>query len=487
MKSKIIFNLILFVITLLISENSIAQEDQCNNCHMEMEDNPSSLFQQDIHFKKGISCSGCHGGNSKSDDADIAMNKNNGFIGVPSGDKISLICSNCHSDSLKMRSYNSSLPTNQYQLLTTSVHNKISLDGKERILQCSTCHNAHGIKSVKDPKSTVYSLNIVKICINCHSNATYMRSYNPSIAIDQYQKYLSSVHGKLNKDGDPKAAECSDCHGSHDIRAADDVRSKVYSRNIPSTCSNCHSNKEYMKTYKIPTDQYEKYANDVHGKALLEKNDPSAPACNDCHGNHAATPPGVESISNVCGNCHVLNAQLFSQSPHKQAFDRNNYPECETCHGNHGIISATDNLLGVGPNAVCSKCHTELKNVKGFKIAKQMRSMVDSLNTLNLEADTLIDEAEQKGMEISEAKFKLSEATHAKLEVKTIVHAFDLIKFKNIIDEKGIKITKDVITEANASIHEFYFRRLGLGISILIISFLAFTLFLYIRKIEKKL
>jgi len=476
----------LFICVFLFSAQLFAEEDQCFICHNDMEDNPSSLFKQDIHYMKGISCSGCHGGNNKSDDMDIAMDEKAGFIGAPSGDNISKVCSNCHSDSVKMKSFNSSIPTNQFALLETSVHNRISLNGKERILQCTTCHNAHGIRAVNDPKSTVYSLNVVKICTKCHSNANYMRSYNPAIAIDQYQKYLSSVHGKLNKAGDPKVADCSDCHGSHDIRAADDVMSKVYSRNIPTTCSHCHSNKEYMKQYNIPVDQYAKYKNDVHGIALLEKNDPSAPACNDCHGNHAATPPGVESISNVCGNCHVLNAQLFSNSPHKQAFDKNNYPECETCHSNHGIIHATDQLIGVGKKAVCSKCHTQSKNIKGFKIAKQMRTMIDSLNELNSNAQTLVNEAEQKGMEISDAKFKLAEATHAKLEVRTVVHSFDLEKFRNVIEKKGIKTTEDVITEAKASIHEFYFRRVGLGISIIIISFLALTLFLYIKKIERK-
>ena len=65
-----------------------------------------------------------------------------------------------------------------------------------------------------------------------------------------------------------------------------------------------------MKEYGIPTDQYEKYSKSVHGVALLQKHDLGAPACNKCHGNHGATPPGVESISKVCGTCHALNADL---------------------------------------------------------------------------------------------------------------------------------------------------------------------------------
>ena len=83
-----------------------------------------------------------------------------------------------------------------------------------------------------------------------------------------------------------------------------------------------------MKEYDIPTNQYEEFTKSVHGVDLLEKHDLSAPACNSCHGNHGAIPPGVESISEVCGTCHALNAELFQASPHKKAFDEHNYPEC---------------------------------------------------------------------------------------------------------------------------------------------------------------
>ncbi len=139
----------------------------------------------------------------------------------------------------------------------------------------------------------------------------------------------------LNAKGDPNAAECASCHGSHEIQPVKDSRSLVYATNIPSVCANCHSDAKLMSKYKIPTDQYDNYVSSVHGVALLEKGDLSSPSCNDCHGNHGAVPPGVESISKVCGTCHVLNMELFEQSPHKKAFDENNYPECESCHGNH--------------------------------------------------------------------------------------------------------------------------------------------------------
>jgi predicted CXXCH cytochrome family protein len=477
---------VIFIVTSAVRIDVYAQEDQCFICHDVLGDKPSELFKNDIHLKMKISCSACHGGNSKSDDMDIAMSSKEGFIGVPKGNDISERCIACHSNEEKMKAYGSNLPANQHELIKNSVHWKTSITGREHILQCTTCHNAHGILKVNNPASPVHSLNIPQTCAKCHSDAVYMRLYNPSLPVDQLQKYRTSGHGILNSKRDSKAADCADCHGSHEIRTAGDIKSKVYPTNIPKTCAACHSNAEYMGGYKIPIDQYDKFKSSVHGIALFEKNDLSAPVCNSCHGNHGATPPGVESISKVCGTCHVLNAELFSGSPHKKAFDEKNYPECETCHKNHDIVTATNALLGVSDEAVCSQCHSESENVKGFKSAAEMRSLIDSLDQAVILAKELINEAEQKGMEISEAKFRLRDAQQAKLEARTMVHSFSLDKFKEIVEGKGLLVTSSVIDEAKASIDDYYFRRYGLLISILIISLLALALYLYVKKIERK-
>lgn len=475
--------LIIFSCAALLSPRAAAQ-DKCLTCHETLGDEPTTLFKHDIHYKKGISCAGCHGGNSRMEEMEQAMDPKAGFIGVPKGDDISRACANCHSNAEKMKSYGSTLPTNQWETLQSSVHAMLSVSGKEHIAQCITCHNAHGIVPVKNPASPVYPLNVVKTCTKCHADASFMRTYNPSLPIDQLEKYRTSVHGNRNAHGDPKPAECASCHGSHDIRSAKDVMSKVYASNLPSTCAQCHSNAEYMKAYKIPTDQFDKFSRSVHGVALLQKKDLSAPACNDCHGNHGAAPPGVSSISKVCGTCHALNADLFSSSPHKKAFDDRKLPECETCHGNHEIIAATDRLLGVSEQAVCSKCHTDQQNVKGFAVAKTMRMLIDSLESQEAHAAALVGEAEQKGMEISEPKFKLRDARQARLQSRTMVHSFNEEKFREVV-AKGLVTAEVVSQDAQLSIDEYFFRRIGLGIATLIITILAAALYLWIRRIER--
>jgi len=263
------------------------------------------------------------------------------------------------------------------------------------------------------------------------------------------------------------------------------MKSAVHATNLPATCASCHNDAEHMKGYKIPTDQHEKFVKSVHGVALLQKRDLAAPACNDCHGNHGATPPGVESISKVCGTCHALNADLFSASPHKKAFDQQRLPECETCHGNHEIIAATENLLGVSQDAVCSKCHSPEKNTKGYGVAKNMRSLIDSLEVFQGYSASLIAEAEQKGMEVGEPKFKLRDVHQARLESRTMVHSFNEERFREVVD-KGLKTASIVQAEGQHALDEYVYRRVGLGVSTLIITILAISLYFFIRRIERK-
>ena len=476
------------VAMLLVWGASVAlsqRTDQCLACHETLGDEVSSQFKRDVHRAKGISCAGCHGGDSSKEDMEEAMSERAGFIGIPKGDAISDRCASCHGVESRMKEYRSSLPVDQVAAFLGSVHGQLSVSGKERILQCTACHNAHGIVSPKNPASPVHPLKIVATCSHCHSDAAYMRKYNPTLPVDQLAKYRTSVHGEKNAKGDPKTAECSSCHGSHDIRRATDVKSSVYAANLPKTCATCHSDASYMKAYGIPTNQYEEYAGSVHGIALLEQGDLGAPACNDCHDNHGAIPPGIESISMVCGTCHALNADLFEKSPHNQAFDALDLPECETCHGDHAIVAATDQLLGVDSGAVCANCHGPDQNVQGYETAKMMRALVDSLTRSEENAKTLVEEAEQKGMEVGEEKFKLREARQARLQSKTAVHSFNAEKFREVIGP-GLETASVVASEATDAIDEYYYRRTGLGVSTLIITVLAFSLFLLIRRIDSK-
>ncbi len=462
--------------------------DQCYNCHLDLSDRvqlPAKMYSKDIHYANGISCADCHGGDPASDDMEQSMSKGKGFIGKPKSQERYKPCVKCHNDAEVMKKYNSKLPTDQYKKLQMSVHSKSSSDSKGFIADCISCHGVHEIASVNNPLSKVYPTKIPSLCGNCHSNANFMKMYNPKIPIDQQSKYYTSVHGKLNSKGDINAAQCASCHGEHEIRKAKDPKSSVYPLNIVKVCSNCHSDANKMAKYKIPTDQYSQYATSVHGKALLKKQDLNAPACNSCHGTHGAVPPGIESISNVCGTCHNLNADLFSKSPHKKAFDNMNLPECETCHGNHGIHEVNDNMVGVKDKSTCIKCHKDNGQDKGFIVAKQMRKLIDSLVADEATARKLLNKANQLGMDIADAMYSIKEVKQVLIESRNNLHLVDLNVLKETV-QKGLDITSKAKNSGISSIDEYYFRRKGLGIVTIIITIFAFVLYLKIRKIEKK-
>jgi predicted CXXCH cytochrome family protein len=185
----------------------------------------------------------------------------------------------------------------------------------------------------------------------------------------------------------------------------------------------------------------------------------------------------------VCGTCHALNAELFAASPHKTAFDSRKLPECEPCHGNHGIVAASEQLLGIDTKAVCSRCHTGTDNIRGFQAAGAMRLITDSLEQETGRARALVQDAEQKGMEISEAKFTLRDVRQSRLEARTMVRAFNEARYREVI-VKGRTNAKVVAAEASTQIEEYYFRRWGLGVSTILIGLLALSLYLWLRRIE---
>jgi predicted CXXCH cytochrome family protein len=487
MKMKIINISVIALLLVVMNLSSLLSQtaDQCLKCHLDMDDNHAKLFKTDVHFTKGISCSGCHGGDSASDDMDVAMSKEKGFIGVPARTNRYQVCVNCHADANKMKKFGSQIPTDQYENLKISIHFQPTFDNKGPLADCVTCHSVHDIKAVKDPASKVYPTKIIELCGGCHSSAEFMKQYNPGLPVDQVSKYRTSVHGMLNAKDDPNAAECVSCHGSHEIFSVKDSRSLVYATNIPAVCSKCHSDAKLMAAYKIPTNQYDEYIKSVHGIALLEKGDLSSPSCNSCHGNHGAVPPGVESISKVCGTCHVLNMELFEQSPHKKAFDEHNYPECESCHSNHLVEPATDAMVGTQKPAVCVNCHSSEKNTKGFIVAGKMKNLIDSLKSDDSETKKILEQAVQRGMDVSDATFSLKDVRQVLIQSRTTIHAFNLEKFQEQIGE-GFTIVNKAKLAGEQAIDEYYYRRVGLGFSTIIVTLLVIGLYIKLRKLEHK-
>jgi hypothetical protein len=325
---------------------------------------------------------------------------------------------------------------------------------------------------------------VVQVCGRCHSDAAFMRRYNPSLRVDQAAEYATSVHGRrLREADDPKVATCVSCHPAHAIRPPSDPKSSVHPTRVAETCGRCHGDAKYMEGRRIPTDQLAKYRESVHGKAMFVKGDLSAPTCNDCHGNHGAAPPGVSWVGNVCGQCHTVMADLFRTSVHARAFVDMGTPGCATCHDNHAIREAGDRMLGLGGDAVCATCHAA--SDQGGQTAVQMRALIDGLAERQGTARALLDRAEQAGMEVSQAKFDLNGARDALVKARAAVHAFTLEAVKRET-AAGTTVADKARERGLRALDELAFRRKGLGISLVIILAVIAGLLLKIRQVDRR-
>jgi hypothetical protein len=282
------------------------------------------------------------------------------------------------------------------------------------------------------------------------------------------------------KQGDQKVAACVDCHSVHNILAVTDTRAPVYPTNVATTCAHCHANADYMKGYSIPTNQVALYEHSVHAQVLAQ-GDTSAPTCSTCHGNHGAAPPGVASVENVCGTCHVMNQQLFEKSPHQAAFAQLGLPGCVQCHSNHEILKATDDMVGVGSKSVCITCHAS--GDKGFVAAQKMAGDLAKLNTFYGRAEEILSTAERSGMEVSEPKVELTGAHEALIKARVNVHAFNEADVRKFTDQ-GVEISQKSYQAGVAALRERDVRRKGLGVSLIFIVIAIAGLYLKIHQIE---
>ncbi|NNE45378.1 MAG: hypothetical protein HKN37_01830 [Rhodothermales bacterium] len=381
--------------------------DECVVCHVDLEALPEGFLMDNVHMKEGLSCVGCHGGDARSDDEEIAHSGN--FVGIPEATDVPQLCGNCHSD------------------------------------------------------------------------LRIMRRYQPSASTDQVSQYYTSVHGEKLQQGDLMVAECASCHTSHAILPATDGRSSVHPLNVPGMCNQCHGDADYMAGYGIRTNQYRDYAKSVHGVALLERQDTGSPACNDCHGNHGAMPPGVDAIEYVCGMCHVNNAEFFHETNMARAFNEEELHGCEECHGIHDVSKTTLEMVGVGDESVCTACHDEGDD--GYRVAEEMYAQLTALVSAQDSARVLAEEVHRIGMDDLDISYLQREANQSLITARTLVHTFDPAKTGEVTTV-GIETARDAVELARSEIEAFGFRRLGFGVATLFITILTVALFFKIREIE---
>lgn len=207
--------------------------DVCLTCHLdekiEAEYNlPGAeifkAYKESIHgkavLKSGLQvsavCNDCHGAHNilPPDDPTSLVNKKN----IPS------VCGKCH--------------TKIVMEFNLSIHGRALDEGIEEAPSCTDCHGEHSIARISDPKSGVYSMNIPKTCAECHEGEGLSNKYG--ILSKRLKTYMDSYHGVATKFGQVVVANCSSCHGIHDILPSSDPLSSIHPVNLSRTCGHCH-------------------------------------------------------------------------------------------------------------------------------------------------------------------------------------------------------------------------------------------------------
>ncbi len=296
----------------------------------------------------------------------------------------------------------------------------------ERRIRCHDCHGgdpsafereaAHGDQGFTGPLDKIQT---VELCSSCHSDPDRMRQYG--LAVGQLAEFRTSRHGRLllvNRDFN--APTCTDCHDAHTILPPNDARSNVYPTNIVRTCARCHEDQALMGQYGLPTDQVHEYRQSAHGAALFEKQNFAAPTCVACHGSHAALPPQVVQIADVCGHCHVLVRRAFYEGAHGDAALAGELPGCTACHSNHGTERVPPEEIA----ATCTACHDRDSPpaLVGVQIQEDVTRATEDL----LLAEQAIHELVRAGRRVTDINFRYAGALTAYIQIDQAQHSLDL-------------------------------------------------------------
>lgn len=345
---------------------------------------PAKRFVNSVHGS--LSCVSCH--------QDLAGTD------LPHAEEVAPVsCGMCH--------------TSQEEMHVASLHGKALTRGDALAPRCESCHGAHEILPVKDPRSTVAPLRIPFLCGKCHQEGTRVQKERVIHQDHIIDNYSESIHGEgLLRKGLVVAPTCASCHTAHAILPHDDPSSSIARRNIAATCAKCHAQIEEVHRKVIKGELWEKQEHilpacvDCHQPHKIRKvyydqgmadadcmrchDNPEIRAskdgrslfvnakevsfsrhaktrCSQCHtGVSASRTRSCETIDRKvdCASCHAEVGQQFVMSTHGelQKKDDPNAPSCKQCHGTHDVRGKTDPrspTFATNIPRLCGECHQE--------------------------------------------------------------------------------------------------------------------------------
>jgi hypothetical protein len=297
---------------------------RCAGCH----DEQRRALTEGAHGGRAatgkVTCAACHGTHQIQRAASIGLDT----------------CAACHA--------------REVSTYRGSIHGQSRARGSSEAATCQSCHGAlHTLLARSDPRAPTYHLNLPRTCATCHADPELARRHKIPVA-NAYQLYMDSIHGRaMTRSGLLVAANCSDCHGAHEIKPHTDPTSRVFRANIPQTCGTCHAG------------VHKEYAASIHGQAVAKGN-PGAPVCTDCHTAHQIrrVEAGAWQLDVIreCGTCHTESLKTYRDTFHGKvtALGNTRVAKCADCHGSHGILPANDPGSRVSSTNIvttCRQCH----------------------------------------------------------------------------------------------------------------------------------
>lgn len=326
----------------------------------------------------------------------------------------------------------------------------------DRGVRCHDCHGGDpGALEIADAhtgdfRGPLGKLAIVEVCSECHGDPNQMRQFG--LPADQVAELRTSRHGMLLfEEGSEAAPTCSDCHDPHTTLRADDARSSAYPTNIPDLCAVCHEDEDLMAPYGIPTGQVVEHRRSAHGKAVFEELNFAAPSCIGCHGSHAALPPDVGEIANVCGKCHAGTRKAFESGPH----GADGRLGCTACHSNHD----TERIAADRVAETCMSCHASdsAPALLGQEIEKVLVRGEHGIEA----AHEAIEELVRAGHAVTDTRFRYRTALTQNRRLGSMQHSLDLEQLVDLERQLG-SISRDIVGEAEVSAEEKWEHKLFL-------------------------
>jgi len=243
------------------SKGGTAPAATCEDCHgdahqIEGGGDPKSPVN---HANIPATCGRCHGqtflmeSNGESAQAFISYQASVHGRAVANGSKDAAVCTDCHGTHEILPANDPKSPISKFSVaqtcgachtdvantFTASIHGQALAHGNALAPTCTDCHGIHSIKAHTDPNAAVAEQNVSRdICARCHEGVRLSQEFG--VPGNRVTTYLDSYHGLAAEGGSVVAANCSSCHGVHDILPSSDPRSTINPANLDATCGQCH-------------------------------------------------------------------------------------------------------------------------------------------------------------------------------------------------------------------------------------------------------